>query len=161
MLTGGEPLLSEAIVDLNDRLRAAGLHTTIETAGTIDRPVRCDLLSLSPKLAASGPDPAEHPGWAFRHETRRMPIGVMRRLIEAADSTQVKFVIQSADEFAEVDGIVGQLEVAASNVWIMPEGRDVATLDAAAGWLTPWTSGRGYRYCDRMQIRWYGDQRGT
>ena len=161
VLTGGEPLLFESIVRLNEGLRDAGLHVTIETAGTIDRPVRCDLLSISPKLTASGPDPAKHPGWALRHQTRRMPIAVMRRLIDAAVAVQVKFVVQNAGEFDEIDSVVDQLGADAADVWIMPQGRDVATLDAAAPWLRPWTAARGYRDCDRMQIRWYGDRRGT
>src|SRR6056297_1903614 len=56
VLTGGEPLLPAAVGTLTAALRAAGLHLTIETAGTIDRAIACDLLSLSPKLAGSAPN---------------------------------------------------------------------------------------------------------
>ena len=48
---------------LTERLRALGLHITIETAGTVFRPVACDLMSISPKLSNStpkGPGRAQH-----------------------------------------------------------------------------------------------------
>jgi 7-carboxy-7-deazaguanine synthase len=89
VLTGGEPLLPLLSVELVERLRSAGLHVTIETAGTIDRPCIADLMSISPKLLGSGP---EHPDlngskkpegsempsttrarWASRHECHRLP----------------------------------------------------------------------------------------
>jgi len=43
----------------------------------------------------------------------------------------------------------------------MPQGTTVRTLDEAESWLRPLTESRGYRYCDRMQIRWFGNRRGT
>ncbi len=38
-----------------EALRAQGMHITIETAGTVDAPVACDLMSISPKLSNSVP----------------------------------------------------------------------------------------------------------
>ena len=49
VVTGGEPLLQREIAPLTRELRAAGLHVTIETAGTVDPPFECDLLSISPQ----------------------------------------------------------------------------------------------------------------
>jgi len=161
VLTGGEPLVASGIVELATRLRDAGLHITIETAGTVDVEIPCDLLSLSPKLSASTPDAVEHPQWAKTHADRRLPMETMRRLIARAPAAQVKFVVDSPEEFDEILGVVEQLAVAADDVWIMPQGITVDQLDAAAQWLVPWTSDRGFRYCDRMQIRWYGNRRGT
>ncbi|WP_231602641.1 7-carboxy-7-deazaguanine synthase QueE [Neorhodopirellula pilleata] len=161
VLTGGEPLVAAGIGDLADQLRAGGFHVTIETAGTVDVAIGCDLLSLSPKLSASTPDPAEHPGWAIKHEQRRLPVETMRRLIERAPSFQVKFVVDSPDEFEEIESVVKSLTVESSAVWIMPQGVTNDQLDAAAPWLRPWCEAHGYRYCDRMQIRWYGNRRGT
>ena len=43
------------------RLRAAGWHITIETAGTLYLPVACDLMSISPKLSNSTPPPEPRP----------------------------------------------------------------------------------------------------
>jgi 7-carboxy-7-deazaguanine synthase len=161
VLTGGEPLMQKSAMAIAEAVMDAGLHLTIETAGTIDKPIACDLLSISPKLAGSAPDAVEHPRWHERHDKRRLPLGVMRRLIAAAQDVQVKFVVCDASQFAEINACVADLSVAADDVFIMPEGTSVAALDAAADWLAPWVRSSGYRYCDRMQIRWYGNRRGT
>lgn len=161
VLTGGEPLVAAGIVELSERLRTERLHVTIETAGTVDVEIRCDLLSLSPKLSASTPDEAEHPRWARKHEQRRLPIDTMRRLIERAPAFQVKFVVDSPEEFGEIESVVDSLAVESSNVWIMPQGVTNDQLDVSASWLLPWCEAKGFQYCDRMQIRWYGNRRGT
>jgi len=161
VLTGGEPLLPAACEALCRLLQRLGAHLTIETAGTIDRPIACDLLSLSPKLASSVPDPHRHPKWHRLHQERRLPIPIMRRLIAAAKCHQLKFVVDRPDEFDEVEHIIEQLRVDADRVWIMPQGTTAEQLDGALGWLQPWCRQQGYRYCDRMQIRWYGNRRGT
>src|SRR6184192_2907191 len=48
VVTGGEPMIAPQIVELTARLRERGLHITIETAGTVYKPVACDLMSISP-----------------------------------------------------------------------------------------------------------------
>ena len=73
VVTGGEPMIFSATEALTRGLRAAGMHITIETAGTISRSVACDLMSISPKLSNSTPlnDPRDANGaWAARHEAR-------------------------------------------------------------------------------------------
>ncbi|MGB7326015.1 MAG: 7-carboxy-7-deazaguanine synthase QueE [Rubripirellula sp.] len=161
VLTGGEPMLPPAIAAVCQQLRDLQIHITIETAGTIDRELPCDLMSISPKLSASTPDATDHPRWAEMHQQRRMPIDVMRRLIDRADDFQVKFVIDSAAEYDECLSVIDELGVRPADVWIMPQGVTVEAMDAAALWLKPWSDQRGFQYCDRMQIRWYGNRRGT
>src|SRR4051794_16777428 len=41
VVTGGEPLLAPEIEPLCARLREAGRHITLETAGTVFKPVAC------------------------------------------------------------------------------------------------------------------------
>jgi 7-carboxy-7-deazaguanine synthase len=161
VLTGGEPLLPAPVTTLTEALTSAGMHLTIETAGTIDRPIACDLLSLSPKLSDSTPDRSQHPRWNRLHEARRMPVDVMRRLIAAAGDHQVKFVVGDSTDRDELLRVVDELNVAAENVFIMPQAITVDELDATAEWLLPWANAEGFQYCDRMQIRWYGNRRGT
>jgi len=74
VLTGGEPMLFDGIVELTRRVRGElGMHITVETAGTVyrrlvggddvgteDGGVVCDLLSVSPKLRSSTPMVREH-----------------------------------------------------------------------------------------------------
>lgn len=161
VLTGGEPMLPIQIMSLCRELRDVGMHVTIETAGTIDRELVCDLASISPKLENSTPDSAEHPRWSQLHQERRMPIDVMRKVIDRSMDHQIKFVVTSLDDFAEIDRVVEQLNVDADAVWIMPEGVTIEAMDSAARWLKPYCDQVGYRYCDRMQIRWFGNRRGT
>ena len=77
VVTGGEPLLQRSIADLTCRLGAAGLHLTVETAGTVDPDFHCDLLSVSPKTSNSDP----HGPWRRRHRALRRDHGPLRRLL--------------------------------------------------------------------------------
>jgi 7-carboxy-7-deazaguanine synthase len=161
VLTGGEPMLSADSTALCQMLRSEGFHLTVETAGTIDRKTPCDLLSISPKFKSSTPDSSQHPKWSKLHAQRRMPIATMRRLIDASSDYQIKFVVDSPDDYQELLDIVSQLAVPIEYVWVMPQGSTNEAMDAAAHWLKPWVQNEGFRYCDRMQIRWYGNRRGT
>lgn len=161
VLTGGEPLLPLEVVPLCQDLRQLGLHVTIETAGTVERDVECDLMSISPKFASSTPDLGKHPKWSQLHERRRMPLETMRRLIERSPRFQIKFVVDSPEDYPELVQVVEQLSVAPADVWIMPQGSTIAAMDAASSWLKPWSEANGFQYCDRMQIRWYGNRKGT
>jgi 7-carboxy-7-deazaguanine synthase len=161
VLTGGEPLLPSAAQNLSTSLIEAGFHLTIETAGTIHKPIACDLLSLSPKLESSAPDPSEHQRWHRLHQERRLPLATMRTLIEAAKDFQLKFVVTDRSQFDEIRTIAEALDVANQDVFIMPQGVTIEDMDAADKWLRPWCESVGYQYCDRMQIRWFGNRRGT
>src|SRR5881394_3201980 len=55
VITGGEPMLQRDVVPLSRALAEQGRLITIETAGTIYRPVAAHLMSISPKLANSSP----------------------------------------------------------------------------------------------------------
>src|SRR5947207_6356342 len=46
VLTGGEPMLFDAIVPLAQLLKRAGHSITVETAGTVYRKLPCDLMSI-------------------------------------------------------------------------------------------------------------------
>src|ERR1700677_772136 len=48
VVTGGETMIQQDIVQLTQRLKDLGLHIPIETAGTVYQPVTCDLMSISP-----------------------------------------------------------------------------------------------------------------
>lgn len=161
VLTGGEPLLPESIQTLCQELRSREIHITIETAGTIDRNLPCDLMSISPKLSASTPNAQQHSRWATLHEKRRLPIETMQKLARSADDFQFKFVVSNEEEFDEIDDVVGILGLQASDVWLMPEGVTIEQMAAARPWIAPHCEKRGYHFCDRMQIHWYGNRRGT
>ncbi len=74
VVTGGEPMIAPQIAELTHRLKQ---HVTIETAGTVDAEVRCDLMSISPKLANSTPEGR----WAAQHDRLRYQPETLRRLM--------------------------------------------------------------------------------
>lgn len=95
VVTGGEPMIFPGLNRLTRELRAAGMHITIETAGTTLPPHwwspdpslagACDLYSMSPKLSTSTPvgDPRDPTGeWAARHEERRLNVPLLQSILE-------------------------------------------------------------------------------
>ncbi len=161
VLTGGEPLLFKETPALCRLLHESGLHITIETAGTVDQVAACDLMSISPKFQSSAPDASKHPQWHALHQQRRLPLDTMRQLIDRSEDFQLKFVVDSPADYDELLQVVDCLDAPPTEVWVMPQGSTIEALDGAAQWLKPWCESNGFRYCDRMQIRWFGNRRGT
>ena len=160
VLTGGEPMLFAELIPLCDRLHEHGLHITIETAGTLYLPVACDLMSISPKLSNSTPDVSAG-AWVERHEQTRMAHDVIKRLMDEYPY-QLKFVIDEPADCEEMECWLEQLAACErSRVWLMPQGRSIEELHRVEEWLEPYCRERGYRFCPRKQIEWYGLTRGT
>lgn len=157
VVTGGEPMIAPEIVTLTERLRTAGQHITIETAGTVHAPVVCDLLSLSPKLSNSTPGEAP---WNTIHERARMPIETLRRLTREFDY-QMKFVLTAPEDLAEILDLTTQLEVSPERVLLMPEGRSSERLRERATWIVPLCLRHGFRYSPRLHVDIWGDRRGV
>lgn len=159
VLTGGEPLLQPDIVPLSAALKEHGAIVTVETAGTVYRPVIADLMSISPKLSNSVP--TSDPHWRTRHERDQHRPAILRRLM-AEYAYQLKFVI---DQPADVDEVVDYLrqfpDVPPEQVWLMPQGTNSAGLAEKEVWLEPSAVALGFRYCPRRQIELYGNVRGT
>ena len=168
VLTGGEPMLFDAIEALSRGLRELGMHITIETAGTIHRSpsaLACDLMSISPKLSNSTPgagDPRDPDGaWRARHEARRLDLSVLQRLIDDYPSRQLKFVVAQEGDIEEIDALLANLHgFAASDVMLMPEGVTVPK-PADAQWVQDVCAARGWVYCPRLHIELFGNVRGT
>jgi 7-carboxy-7-deazaguanine synthase len=164
VVTGGEPMLFPEVDELCDGLASHGLHVTIETAGTLLRQPKCNLISISPKLSNSTPriDPRDPGGaWAIRHEQRRLNIPVIQRLLSQYVDRQLKFVVNSSTDLAEVDHLLGELSgVAPEEVLLMPEG--IAWPPANdQDWVIDACISRGWRYCSRLHIQLFGNRRGT
>jgi 7-carboxy-7-deazaguanine synthase len=161
VLTGGEPMLWAELVPLTAALHAAGWHITIETSGTLYLPVACDLMSISPKLSNSMPPPESDPRWTSRHALHRHSPEVVRRLTAEYDC-QLKFVVDRPEDCREVESYLAAFaEIPASRIMLMPQGADAETLTATSAWLTPYCIQRGFHFCPRRQIEWFGAQRGT
>lgn len=159
VLTGGEPLVAPELPELSRRLRAAGQHITIETAGTVwADDVACDLMSLSPKLRHATPVGTE---WEARHEELRRRPGVVRRLMQSASEYQLKFVVRNEEDLAEVDEWVRDAGAESSRVMLMPEGTTVEAMNERGAWLGEVCKRTGYRFAPRLHIYLYGNRRGT
>lgn len=165
VVTGGEPMISPALGELTRRLRDAGLHVTIETAGTVFQDVACDLMSLSPKLSNSTPSIGDErdPGgaWRARHEARRINLDALQRLIDAHADRQLKFVVQGASDLEEIEALLARLRGwKAEEVMLMPEGVTPASAERKA-WMARACVERGWRYCGRLHLDLFGNRRGT
>jgi 7-carboxy-7-deazaguanine synthase len=162
VLTGGEPMIMPDIVPLAAALRSRGYHITIETAATVYKDVAVDLASLSPKLANSTPVERDGGRFARAHERLRMNVPVIQQFIDASPEFQLKFVVSTGADLAEIEQILGQLRGwQPADVLLMPEGTDQATLDSRAGWLADVCKRTGFRYCPRLHVALYGNTRGT
>ncbi|MCC6971926.1 MAG: 7-carboxy-7-deazaguanine synthase QueE [Phycisphaerales bacterium] len=169
VLTGGEPMMFDAIEELAAGLRARGLHITIETAGTIDRSVACDLMSISPKLATSTPSEGDErdPGGSWRklHESRRINLEVLRGLVARYAEHQLKFVVRGGGELRndvrEIEQLLASMGgVRPGRVLLMPEGVSVPSRETQQEIVSVCIE-RGWRYCPRLHIEIFGNRRGT
>jgi 7-carboxy-7-deazaguanine synthase len=159
VLTGGEPLLQPEIVPLAEGLRTAGRFVTIESAGTVFRPIVADLMSISPKLSNSTPREASR--WRDRHERDRHRPEIVSRLIEST-RYQLKFVIDTQSDLDEVIEYLRDIpHVAADCVWLMPQGVTAGELASRTEWLAPAAEQLGFRLSPRRHIELFGHTRGT
>lgn len=161
VLTGGEPMLQRDVVELSNRMAENGLHITIETAGTIDQTVQCDLMSISPKLSNSTPSRERAGDWSDRHEATRHQPQVIRELMRRYEY-QLKFVIDTPGDCDEVVTYLKQFpEFDPQRVLLMPQGIDEQTLAGKHSWIETFCQEKGFQFCPRMHIVWFGNQRGT
>lgn len=164
VLTGGEPLIAKGIHELAAGLHARGKHITIETAGTIaPGGIHCDLASLSPKLANSTPTSGSIEAvWIQRHEERRLCPDILREWV-GNYPYQLKFVLSDIEQLSEIEHLVQSLgcPVDPHKILLMPEGRSAGELRRRAALLLDICKGKGYRYCDRLHIRLFGNTRAT
>lgn len=169
VLTGGEPMIFPGLGALCDGLKDAGLHLTIETAGTVDREIEFDLMSISPKLANSTPvgDSRDRGGkWAGLHEARRIDLAALQGLLDRSGpgtgrARQLKFVVSGAGDLPEIEALLARLRGwRPEEVMLMPEGVSPPGAEKARVVVEACLA-RGWRYCHRVHIEVFGDQRGT
>ena len=160
VITGGEPLVAGDIENLTEQLKAKGAHITIETAATRFKPVACDLISMSPKLANSTPWRREKGKFAKMHESRRLNLEVIQRFIDRY-KYQLKFVVEDRNDFMEIEALLGQLKnVERSRVLIMAQGRTSRELRNKTKWLIELCKEYGVGYAPRLHIELFGNRRG-
>ncbi|WP_137289896.1 7-carboxy-7-deazaguanine synthase QueE [Natronorubrum halophilum] len=168
VLTGGEPMLHEACVDLLEALDERGYHTTVETNGTIYRDAPIDLASVSPKLESSTPTPERAPDdadagqWEDRHENDRIDLEALARLVETYEF-QLKFVVTDGDDLPEVLELLADLRETAAvpirddDVLLMPEGATRERLEETRDRVARLAMDHGFRYTPRLHVDLWND----
>lgn len=159
VVTGGEPMIHPGIVQLTKKLKEHVEHITVETAGTVYEPVVCDLMSISPKLANSTPTRREGGRFAAQHDRLRYQPEILKQLM-AEYPYQLKFVVKQQSDVQEVRKIVEETGADRDRIMLMPEGVDAGALYERAQWMVEACKQLGYRYCPRLHIDLWGNERG-
>ena len=156
VITGGEPMIQPEMVPLTERLRALGMHITIETAGTVFQPVACDLMSISPKLSNSTPAG----NFAEPHDRLRIQPTILAELI-ARYEYQLKFVVENPADLQEIRALMEMLAAPRERVILMPEGTEPARLAERGLWLAEICKEEGFRFSPRLHVELWGHRRGV
>lgn len=157
------PIHSEhPVVEAHDSGRNASKEEFPIVVRSEDRPIVCDLMSISPKLSNSTPTQDIAGTWHEKHQQSRFRPEVVRKLIEVAEDYQLKFVVASVLDAEEVLEYLNVLETYRKDrVLLMPRGITSEELHFHSEWLSAWCLQHGVRYCDRSHIHWFGNRRGT
>ena len=153
VLTGGEPLLQDSkIVMLANRLQLEARRMEIETNGTRipspDLVKRIAQWNVSPKLDNSG-NPRSR---------RERPEAL--NWFASQHNAFFKFVVGSPADLPELSALVANYSLPPDRVMLMPEARDVATLQTRSRWLADACIENGFRFGSRLHILLWGDERG-
>lgn len=156
VVTGGEPLIQrDACAELaGDWIGSDGRWVEIETNGTrppLDRNIGSVSYNVSPKLGGSG----------VVDGLRKIDPEMQARYGSSPRGTVCwKFVITGPGDLAEVETWCETEGVDRSDVWLMPEGRDPATILDGLRMLAPVAIEQGYNLSNRLHVMLWGDERG-
>jgi len=75
--------------------------------------------------------------------------------------TWFKFVVADPADLGEIETLAMAHSLPRQRILLMPEGRTAAELDHSSGWLAEVCRDGGFRFCDRLHIRIWGDKRGV
>ncbi len=156
VITGGEPLLQEkAFLEMIGHIRKRQPEHLfeVETNGTrIPSPefhAAVNQFNVSPKLSnAAMPE-------AVRLDAKALTFFAF------SPKAWFKFVVAESADLGEVEALRSAYALPRERILLMPEGRTCAELDRHAVQLAEICRDQGYRFCDRLHIRLWGDQRGV
>lgn len=156
VITGGEPLVQKK--DLFRLLKYlknynAQYHIEFETNGTIIPDKNLDALAdqynVSVKLANS-----------LVSEKERIEAEAIRFFAQSPKAN-FKFVLDTPQDFEEVEKILENFKIDAKKVYLMPQATTIPTLQSKQKWLVEICKQKGFNYTDRLHILIYGDKRGV
>lgn len=156
VITGGEPLLQqEDFLKVMSHIRESdpGHQFEVETNGTripsAAFAAAVNQFNVSPKLANSG----------MEGRLRIHPEALA--FFSSHSNAWFKFVVAAPQDLDEIEGLIAAHQLPRKRVLLMPEGRTSAELNRSAEWLAEVCRDRGYRFCDRLHVRIWGDKRGV
>lgn len=156
VITGGEPLLQEnAFLEMIEHIRKQQPEHQfeVETNGTRIPSAAfhhgVDQFNVSPKLANAG-----------MPEALRLNAEALK-FFASSPKAWFKFVVAEPTDLEEIEALCASYTIPRQRVLLMPEGRTSAELDRHAAWLAETCRDRGFRFCDRLHIRLWGDKRGV
>lgn len=166
VVSGGEPLLQDDDLQflfkkMKRTPRLDEWKILVETNGTIiphqsDRFV--NRFAVSPKLANSGNPVAT----SLRTTRSRIVPEALTWFSGDPDRRAFfKFVVQTRDEFQEIDDLVAKFNILPRKVYIMPEGVDRDTILAHTEDIYQDVIDRGYRLTTRLHALIWGPRRGV
>lgn len=149
VITGGEPLIQKkGLIELIRRL-PGGIAVEIETNGTLSPSGIPPFVhfNVSPKLPHSGVP------W-----DRAIIIDVLREFVDI--EADFKFVVHYLVDLEQIHDLEGILEIPASRIWLMPEGRSSGTiLRNLPEWFTI-AAEHGWNLSTRLHVLAFEDKRG-
>ncbi|RPJ33877.1 MAG: 7-carboxy-7-deazaguanine synthase QueE [Verrucomicrobiaceae bacterium] len=156
VITGGEPLLQEeAFLEMMRQIREEMPECVFEVETNATR-IPCpafadavDQFNISPKLSNAG-----------MPESMRLNDDALR-YFAASPKAWFKFVVSSPVDLAEIKMLQSRYEIPRGRILLMPEGRTSNELDKTAAQLADLCRELGFRFCDRLHIRLWGDRRGV
>ena len=156
VLTGGEPMAHEGVLELAVAIRDKGYHLTIETAGIcFIEGLPADLMSISPKLSNSDPQDG-----AAKHPVERLNVGVLRQLMATYDY-QLKFVVDVPKDLDEIADVLEKLDgLDLYSVYLMPQATQTDEYLEKSRWLAEYCKQSGFSFSPRLQVMLWGSQRG-
>lgn len=162
VITGGEPFLHAGLSELCRALRRQGHPIHLETAGTVFQEIDADLVCISPKLEGSAPSAIEYPEWHARHESIRQNLAPLQALLARwPKDCYLKFVVESEQSLAQIQSFLTQIHFTDKNrVFLMPQCRNVAELEALGPKVAEWCVREGFRYSDRLHVRLWPSETG-
>jgi 7-carboxy-7-deazaguanine synthase len=156
VITGGEPLLQEeAFLEMIPLIRAemADCEFEVETNATrVPSPAfaeSVDQFNVSPKLSNAG-----------MPESLRLNQAALR-FFAASPKAWFKFVVCAPADLTEIKMLQSRHDIPPGRILLMPEGRTAVELDQSAPQLADLCRELGFRFCDRLHIRLWGDRRGV
>ncbi len=159
VITGREPFIqAKELTDLCRELDELGHHITIETNATVFAKVDAHLISMSPKLRNSNPSTDNR--FFKMHERERICPDVIHKFLDAYPC-QVKFVVDSPDDLAEIRLLQKNIPIPIESILLMPQGKTPQVLHQKQEWLVDICKENGYRYSPRVHVDIWGEKRGV